>query len=220
MNKFKGIVFSMLMAGLSTTALVQTPPASNDNGQMARLVDLSVMYSTLHANAPVGTCNCFWMNGGALEVAIPVWRNLSVVGEAGGQTASQMGPTAKDVSLSLFSGMGGLRLRLPNHTRIQPYGQVLAGAIHGFNSEFPKPAPISPVTHQPTVAYTPTGTSLGMVLGGGVDWVVSRHTWIRLPQLDYRYSQLRNLYSVQHAGGREQQNQFRISAGIVIRYSH
>ena len=75
-------------------------------------MDLSVMYSNLHTNAPVGTCNRFWMNGGTLEVAVPVWRNLSLVGEAGGQTSPNMGPEAQDTGLNLFSGMGGMRLRV------------------------------------------------------------------------------------------------------------
>ena len=52
---------------------------------------------------------------------------------------------------------------------------------------------------------------IGMTLGGGVDWAISHSVWIRLPQLDYHYSQLHNLQG-------DRQNQFRVSGGIVLRF--
>jgi len=50
-----------------------------------------------------------------------------------------------------------------------------------------------------------------MVLGGGLDWNISRHIWIRLPQADFHYSQL-------HNGEGDRQNQLRLSAGAVFRF--
>ena len=49
-----------------------------------------------------------------------------------------------------------------------------------------------------------------MVVGGGPDIAVSRHIWIRALKADYNYSSLRNLQG-------DNQNQFRISAGVGFR---
>jgi outer membrane immunogenic protein len=161
--------------------------------------DVTVMFSELHANAPVGGCGCFWMPGGVGEIAIPVWRNFSAVAEGDGQHTSQI-PGA-NVGLGLIGGMGGLRLRVPSHTKLQPFGQALFGGIHGFDSYFPAPVGKLPTSYD---------TSFAMTIGGGVDIAVSKHIWIRALQADYYYSELRNVQG-------DRQNQFRLAAGIVFR---
>jgi hypothetical protein len=44
-----------------------------------------------------------------------------------------------NAGLSLFYGMGGVRMRVPNHTDFQPFGQALFGGVHGFDGYFPAP---------------------------------------------------------------------------------
>ncbi|MCL2661611.1 MAG: hypothetical protein FWD64_13980 [Acidobacteriaceae bacterium] len=210
--KFRGILFSMLLAGLCMAAMAQVGP-SRDRDVSPKL-DLSVLYSALHTNAPVGTCNCFWLQGGTAELAVPVWKNLSVVGEFGGQTTKKMGPVVNAIGLSQINAYGGLRLRLPNHTLFQPYGQAMAGVVHGFNSQFPMTYNIQ----TGEVTYAASANSFGMVLGGGLDWAVSRRFWIRLPQVDYHYNQLPNLHKALTGQGRDQQNELRLSAGVVVRF--
>jgi outer membrane immunogenic protein len=161
--------------------------------------DVTVMFSELHANAPVGGCGCFWMAGGIGELAVPLWRNFSAVAEANGQHAAQIPGT--NVGLGLIGGMGGLRLRLPNHTKLQPFGQALFGGVHGFDSYFPAPVGKLPTSYD---------TSFAMTIGGGVDLAVSKHIWIRALQADYYYSELRNVQG-------DRQNEFRLAAGIVFR---
>jgi len=161
------------------------------------------------------------MYGGTAELAVPVWRNFSVVGEFGGQTTKQMGPDAQSLvpgqqslGLSHINAYGGLRLRLPNHTLFQPYGQAMVGIVHGFDSQFPK----TYYSQTGEVAYETSANSFGMVLGGGLDWAVSRRFWIRLPQVDYHYNQLPNLHKALTGQGRDQQNELRLSAGVVVRF--
>jgi outer membrane immunogenic protein len=161
--------------------------------------DVTVMFSELHANAPVGGCGCFWMAGGIGELAVPLWRNFSAVAEANGQHASQIPGT--NVGLGLIGGMGGLRLRIPNQTKAQPFGHALVGGVHGFDSYFPAPVGKLPTSYD---------TSFAMTIGGGLDIAVSRHIWIRALQADYYYSELRNVQG-------DRQNQFRLAAGIVFR---
>jgi hypothetical protein len=69
-------------------------------------------YSEMHANAPVGGCGCFWMNGGDGDFFVPLWLNFSGVVEAGGHTTDRIANF--DTGLNLFYGMGGIRMRLPN----------------------------------------------------------------------------------------------------------
>lgn len=161
--------------------------------------DASVMFTELHANAPVGGCGCFWMQGGTGEIGIPLWRNFQAVMQVNGEHTDHI-PNF-NVGLSLLTGLGGLRMRFPNHTIFQPYAQALGGGVHGFDSYFPARAGKLPTSYD---------TSLAWSIGGGVDLRVSRHIWIRAIQADYHYSELRNLQG-------DKQNQFRLGAGIVFR---
>ena len=191
MNKITQVFACALLSSFLVTAAAQEAPHNT--------IDATAMFTELQANAPVGGCGCFWIAGGAGEIAIPVWRNLSAVVEAGGQHTDHI-PNF-NVGLSLFSTMGGLRLRIPTHKLWQPYGQALFGGVHGFDSYFPAPVGKLPTSYD---------TSFAMAIGGGVDLAVSRHIWIRAVQADYYYSELRNLQG-------DRQNQLRLGAGIVFR---
>jgi outer membrane immunogenic protein len=167
----------------------------------ANTFDASVMYTQLRANAPVGGCGCFWMQGGSGEIAIPLWRNFSGVMQINGEHTGNI--SNFDVGLSLLTGLGGIRMRIPNRTRFQPYGQGLFGGVHGFDSYFPAPVGKLPTSYD---------TSFALAVGGGLDISVSRHIWIRAIQADYHYSELRNLQG-------NRQNQVRLGAGIIFRFA-
>lgn len=190
MNVSTRIFVYVLLLSLPSTATAQKP---------ANTMDASAIFSEVRANAPVGGCGCFWMAGGTGEFSFPVWRNFSAVIEAGGQHTGHI--PGSNTSLSLVSGMGGLRMRAPNHTEFQPFARALFGGVHGFDSYFPAPVGKLPTSYD---------TSFAMAIGGGVDIPVSKHIWIRAVQADYFYSELRNVQG-------NQQNQFRIGAGIVLR---
>jgi outer membrane immunogenic protein len=164
------------------------------------LAEVSLTYSTLRTNAPVGGCGCFWANGGTMEVAVPFWRHVSAVGEFSGETASSI-PGNTGAGLSLISGMGGLRLGRSMHTRFKPFVQGLIGGVHAFNSYFPG-------SNTPTTS----ANSFALAAGGGLDISMTRRFLIRPIQLDYQYMQLPNSTS-------NQQHDFRVSAGIVFRFA-
>jgi hypothetical protein len=190
MNRLTRIFASALLASLSVAATAQRPVNS---------VDAYVTYSEMRANAPVGGCGCFWMNGGTGGFSIPVWRNFSAVVEVGGNRTDQI--PSFNTGLSLFYGMGGVRWRAANHTRFQPFGQALFGGVHGFDSYFPDRVGKLPTSYD---------TSYASTVGGGLDIAVSKHIWIRAVQADYFYSELRNLQG-------NRQNQVRVGAGILFR---
>jgi len=192
MNKLTRVFVCALLSLLSVTGLAQRP---------SNTIDAYATFSEMYANAPVGGCGCFWMNGGLGGFSIPVWRNFSAVVEAGGNTTDHI--PRFNTGLSLFYGMGGLRLRVTNHTRFQPFGQALFGGVHGFDGYFPAPVGRLPTSYD---------TSYASTLGGGVDIAISKHVWIRAVQTDYFYSELKNLQG-------NRQNQFRVGAGVLFRGS-
>jgi opacity protein-like surface antigen len=190
MNKLIHVFVFTLLSSLSWTAHAQRPQNS---------FDAYMTYSEMHANAPVGGCGCFWMNGGVGGFSVPLWRNFSGVVEAGGHTTDHI--PRFNTGLSLFYGMGGIRMRVPNHTKFQPFGQGLFGGVHGFDSYFPDRVGKLPTSYDTSFAFT---------VGGGLDIAVSKHIWVRAIQADYFYSELRNLQG-------DRQNQVRLGAGIVFR---
>jgi opacity protein-like surface antigen len=190
MHKLTRVFLTALLSSLSLAAAAQKP---------ADAVDGYAVFSEMRANAPVGACGCFWMAGAHGGFSLPVWRDFSVVVEAGGHHTGRI-PNF-NTGLSLFYGMGGVRMRVANHTRYQPFGQALFGGVHGFDSYFPAPVGRFPTSYDSSFALT---------VGGGLDVNVSKHVWIRALQADYFYSELRNLQG-------NRQNQFRIGAGVLFR---
>jgi outer membrane immunogenic protein len=190
MERYTRIFVFGLLASLTPAILAQRP---------ANTIDAYATFSEMYANAPVGGCGCFWMAGGVGGLSAPVWRNFSAVVEAGGHTTDHI--PGFNTGLSLFYGMGGIRMRVPNHTRFQPFGQALFGGVHGFDGYFPAPVGKLPTSYD---------TSYAATVGGGLDIAVSKHIWIRAVQADYFYSELRNIQG-------DRQNQLRIGAGIVFR---
>ena len=59
MNKLTRVFVCALLSLLSVTGLAQRP---------SNTIDAYATFSEMYANAPVGGCGCFWMNGG-LEVS-------------------------------------------------------------------------------------------------------------------------------------------------------
>ncbi len=192
MNTSTRFLVCALLSLLPLAALAQRP---------ANTIDAYATFSEMYANAPVGGCGCFWMNGGAGGFSIPVRRNFSAVVEAGGNHTDHI--PRFNVGLRLLYGMGGIRMRVPNHTRFQPFGQALFGGVHGFDGYFPAPVGKLPTSYDTSYADT---------VGGGLDIAVSKHIWIRAVQADYFYSELRNLQG-------DRQNQVRLGAGVVFRGS-
>ena len=148
MHKLTQVFVFAPLASLSTAALAQRP---------APAVDGYAVFSEMRANAPVGSCNCFWMYGAHGGFSLPMWRDFSAVVEAGGHHNSQI-PNF-NTGLSIFYGMGGLRLRVANHTRFQPFGQGLFGGVHGFDSYFPAPVGRFPTSYDSSFALTVGGGS-------------------------------------------------------------
>ena len=149
-------LFSALLVSASV-AIDQRP---------ANTIDVSATFSELHANAPVGGCECFWMVGGTGELALPVWRNFSAVMEAGGQHTDHI--PGFNVGLSLVSGMEvcgcGYRIAQSfNHTArpSSAASTALTATSRTVSENYPRAMTLR--SRWPSV--------------GGLDLAVSRHIW-------------------------------------------
>jgi hypothetical protein len=159
--------------------------------------EVSVGYNAIRANAPVGGCGCFYMQGGRAEVGFPVFRWVSGVAEVGGGYADHINSFGDGVARMTY--LFGPRVTHKARHRTTVFAQTLFGGAHGFDGYFPT-----------ATSSSSSANSFAISAGGGVDLNLSNHLGIRVLQADYLYTKLPNA-----AGDR--QNNLRLGTGIVIR---
>lgn len=160
-------------------------------------VDLpvAVRFLAAEANAPPGTCGCFWLKGGAIDAALPLLPRLSAAIEVAGVTVDRV--PASPRGLSEITLLAGPRYTMPaRHASIS--AQALFGAVRGFDSDFVVGA-----------NRADTSTNFAMALGGALEFRVSRHLSLRAAQVDLLQTNLPN-------GADNRQRNIRVGAGIVL----
>ena len=163
-------------------------------------VTLAFNYSYMRANAGPGNCGCFHLSGGSAEAAFHAWRSFSVVAQVSGEHAANTNVQGQPLSLALVTA--GPRFTYPlHHSRLAPFVQGLAGAVHGFDAPFP--------TSAGSEAFA--ATAVAVLLGGGIDISLRRHVGIRAFEADYGLTHLPNAVN-------DRQNLLRLSAGVVFRW--
>ena len=200
-------VFAVLAAGVIAVSLILVRPAHAQVDRPStdkRSAEISFTYSGLRANVPPGNCGCFWMRGGSGEIALPVWRSISAVGEISGERKQKL-PGLPSIGLSLVSYMAGPRYTRAFHHRFSPFAQALFGGVHGFDSYFP------------SANGGPSGAanSFAMAAGLGLDIALRPHLLLRPIQAEYQYMQLPN----NATNPANQQHDVRLSAGVVFRFA-
>lgn len=160
-------------------------------------LEVGLRYSTTAANAPPGSCGCFFLQGAAIDASISVLPRLRAVVEADGSTISHVPASTR--GLSEITLLAGPRYILPMH-RLRLNTQALFGAVRGFDSDFI----VSPSTH------TDTSTNFAMAIGGSVEMPLTRTILLRPVQMDYLQTNLPN-------GIDNRQRNIRIGAGLTFR---
>jgi len=198
--QFLKLVFAFMFA-LSVTQIASAQAAGTTEG--VPRVDLFGGYSYLRANTVVSGTPIN-LNGGSGSAAYNFNSWLGIVGDIG--VYHQGGITASDLSLTLSTYQVGPRVSMRTQRHLIPFGQVLFGGGHAGGTLY---------TTSLGGGLAPLGTSNAFVLtaGGGIDWKVTRSVGIRVIQAEYLYSQFQN-----GAGHGNQQNNLRISAGIVVSF--
>ena len=179
----------LLLAGMA-----QAVSAQARSGQEVE-IPVTVRYVATEANAPPGTCGCFWLQGGAADAAVPLFRRLSVAVEVAGVTVSRVPASAR--GLSEITLLAGPRYAVPlRHGTLNAH--ALFGAVRGFDADF--------VAGPRRVD---TSTNFAMALGGAFEVRLSRRLGLRVAEVDFLQTNLPN-------GAGDRQRSVRVGAGIVF----
>lgn len=191
----------LLLTVLVASATLLAQEQANQSAPMpsgAHPLELAMDYGTVHTNGPPGNCSCFWMQGGAADLSVGLFSNVSAVGEFSSYYAGNANSTGQ--SLGLASYLFGFRYSVRTKSQLVPFGQALFGGVHGFDGIFPN-----------SNGTLGSPNTFAMAVGGGMNVNLSRHFGLRVFQADYYLTQLPNDVN-------SRQNNLRISAGVVFRF--
>jgi hypothetical protein len=177
---------------LGLVCLFSVNAAAQSHG--SSIVDIFAGYSFVHTE-PGAQLSTFNANGGVASVALNFSSWFSGVVEASGVHASHIG--SADVDATAETVMAGPKISLFHNSELSPFAQVLVGFVH-TNPGYSQQA----ISHN-TLAAAP---------GVGLDWNATRHLGIRLAQVDYLFTRM------PATAGQVNWNNFRYSAGVVIRF--
>jgi len=188
----KTVALLLLVFGFSAVTL---PSA---HAQSASRMDVGVDYNHVWSNAPPGGCGCFSLNGGDVWAAFNFKRSLGIVGKLASQHASDLSGSSADLTLTSY--LAGPRYRWTGARHFTPFAQVLVGGAHASGGLAPGSSGLAG-----------SANAFAMIAGGGLDVGITRHIAVRAFEADYYLTHFDN-------GVNDRQNNFRLAAGIVIRF--
>ena len=184
----------ILAASLLLTATAAAQSIPNTEGPS---IPVAVRFVATEANAPPGSCGCFWLSGAGVDAAVPVTHHISAALDFAGTTTKLVPGTTR--GLSVLRLMAGPRYSVAVGRRATVHAQALFGVARGFDADF-----ITGASH------TDTASVFGMAFGGSVELSLSRSVSLRPVQVDYLQTHLPN-------GSDDRQRNLRIGAGVVFR---
>jgi outer membrane immunogenic protein len=156
------------------------------------VLETSLGYSFVHANAPPGQCGCFSANGGFGSIVFNATHGLSIVADL---NVVHAGNIAGSQSITVFNYLFGPRYSLRSVSkRFTPYAQALGGGSQEF-SNYPA------VQNLQGAAFS---------LGGGVSTVLKPHLGWTIVKADWIHSFIPNAQN-------NLQNDIRVSTAITFR---
>jgi hypothetical protein len=188
----------LCLAAVLLAALATTPHAAAQDKFHFGAPVIALTYAPEEAKAAGVSCGCFWLQGGAADVAFPLYKGLSVAATFTGADKSNVTP---GVNLTRIAYLAGPRYAFGNSHSTQLFGEALFGAAHAFNGVFPAPG-----------APTSTANSFAAQIGGGLDIGLTKGFALRALQIDYVRTALPN-------NGANTQNDLRLAVGLSYRFS-
>jgi len=153
-----------------------------------------------------------YLNGGSTSLALNFNRYFGIVGDFGGFNDSRLLLTGAGLSANdqvdkgtVFTYMGGPRLSF-RYDRVTPFVQVLAGGIHASEITLSGCAD--------NCTLLPSANALALTAGGGLDIRIRHRLALRLIQAEYMMTRFDDL----NTGSTANQNDMRLSTGLVLRY--
>jgi hypothetical protein len=157
------------------------------------VLETSVGYTFIHANAPPGQCGCFSANGGYGSVVFHLPRNFAAVADLAAVHSNTVGATSQ--SITVFNYLFGPRYTFrPVFKRYLPYGQILGGGSQELSS-------YATAQNLHGAAFS-VGGGLGATLNPHFGWTIFEADWVH----SYIPNAQNNL-----------QNDLRISSGFTFR---
>jgi len=186
-------LFIVIIGALFLTVCGGRPAAAQEGASKIELYG-GYSYVRFNVNARVSgqpPSQAFNGNGGSGELAYNVNNWLGVLGSAGGYWATSSSSSAAGAAIPyLFGPRVNLR-----RGRITPFAHVLVGGVVTSSG----------------IQETGWQSHFAMSAGGGIDVKVSKHFSIRPAQAEYFMTKIPD-------GLNNRQNNFRYSAGIVLRF--
>lgn len=180
-----------LSATLSAPLSAQTA-FGIDPGQTP-VLEASVGYLYLHANAPPAQCGCFSANGGYSSAVLGLPRGFGIVADLSAVHANNIGGTTQ--SVTIFNYLFGPRYSMRTVSRrFVPYIQALGGGSQEMSN----------------YAFVQNVSGPAFSVGGGVSTTINRHFGWTIVEADWVGSRLPNAQN-------NIQNDLRISSGISFR---
>ena len=185
------LLIATTVRGQQSKGAGEPPPVS---------ADLSVTYSVEQSQVAPGSCGCFWFQGAGADAAVTLWKGVGIAGAVTGEHANQ----APSMNINKVAYVMGPRYTFALQThhagipqRMQIFGEVLLGRVHGFNSTFPG-----------TTGLDSSATALALQTGGGINAFFSKRFAVRVLEVEYLRTNLPNNYS-------NVQNDLRLGFGVT-----
>jgi opacity protein-like surface antigen len=219
MKSRAGTISTMVAASLAVLLLLHargaaaqsTPPSS---GPPKAEVFLGYSYFR-SVPSPAAGNRMENLNGGTASVAWNFSEHLALVGDFAGYGNDQLDltgnspnePRTVDSGGTMFTYLGGPRLSFWKHQRVSPFAQVLFGGVHASSVT---------ISNCSGAACTPlpSQNAFAMTAGGGLDIRLTHHFAIRIVQAEYMMTRFGSV----PAGGGSEQNDLRLSSGLVFRF--
>jgi len=160
---------------------------------------LAFRFTATEANSPPGSCGCFFLYGGAADIALPLSHSLSADVEIAGNHTRLVPGTLRGLSTITLLAGPRYRIALPRESSV--FAQALFGAARGFDAEFRRDN-----------NAVDTATAFGYALGAGYELRLTHTLTLRPAQVEYIQTNLPN-------GSDNRQRNIRLGAGIVVHIS-
>lgn len=193
MRKFALLVLVSLVATLPAAAQ-EVPAVETFAGYQ---------YTRVNPGSGISGINLNGWNA-AMQFNASSWLGLvaDFSGAYGSPTVNVPPTGTVELSTNLHTFLFGPQIAARRYERVTPFARILFGGVRAGGSS-------SPFGRRPDISEA----GFAMALGGGLDVKASEHVALRLVQADYLLTRLR-----EQNGVRANQNNARISAGIVFRF--
>jgi hypothetical protein len=175
-------------------------------------------YNFVRFNPNSGYIPSFNANGGGGQFVFNINNWIGGVFDAGAVAKGVL--NGRDWDTTVVNFVAGPRVTFHNHTRFQPFGQVLFGGAFATTSTAIDVAPLDPNAIPPVVLPNPgdtvsarihaSHTGFAMMAGGGLDIRLSKHIAFRPIGADYYLTRVPSILTGVHTN----RNNFRYSAGV------